>query len=799
MGIKKKKGIQRIVLIDTHAVLHRGYHALPDFTTIAGEHTGAIYGLATFLLSIIKELDPDHIIATYDLPGGTFRHEQYEEYKATRGKTDDALIEQFDRSRELYHALGIPVLDAPGFEADDVLGTVAEQLKKRNDVEVIIASGDMDTVQLVDGTKVRVYTLRRGLQDTIVYDKKAVIERFGFAPKYLVDYKGLRGDPSDNIPGIPGIGEKTATTLIGAYGSLDAMYDALKKNRDAFLKKTGLKERIASLLDEHTDAAYFSRELATIRLDAPVTVEITGESWRQHVDGDAINELFTRLEFKSLRPRFNQVLKKIVLDEPSEEELAHEHNVLHNREPIDEKEFARLRIMFWLLHSDRANITQDELLTLLEVDNAGDAKARLLLQLEEVGMAKLWSEIEEPLYPVMQKMQDHGICVDLDRLAQLKKEYTRVLKAQEKKIHDLAGEEFNVNSPKQLGEILFEKLDIPGIKAKKTATGAYSTNASQLEKMRDLHPIAREVLEYREVQKLLSTYIEPLPLLIHTDGRIHAQFDQAGTTTGRFSSRDPNLQNIPTKSELGRAIRTAFVAPKGCVLLALDYSQIELRVAAWLSGDEHMVTAFNEGSDFHAQVAAQVFDVTPHNVTKEQRRAAKVINFGIVYGMGVSALKLNLGVTSAEARDFYDKYKARFSRLFEYFEEVKEFARVNGYTETYYGRRRYAPDIKSHIPFIRAQAERFAMNAPLQGTGADIVKQGMVEVDRAFAREGITDAYMILQVHDEIVLEVKKEALQAVALSAKKALEGVAVDAPVPFLVGVSAGVTWGELTPFEL
>lgn len=795
MMLKKTKGVRRVVLIDTHAVLHRGYHALRDLETSTGLHTGAIYGLALFLFSIVKELDPEYIIAAYDLPGGTFRHEQYAEYKGTRGETDDALIEQFDRSRQLYEAMGIPIYDAPGFEADDILGTAARQLSEHDDVEVIIASGDMDTLQLVKGKKVRVYTLRRSMSDTVVYDEAAVKERFGFKPALLIDYKGLRGDPSDNIPGVPGIGEKTATTLISTFGSLDGVYKALEKDKEKFIAHEGVKARTAMLLEEHKDAAYFSRDLATIRTDAPVTVTLDGDHWIDGAESSEIERLCGELEFKTLRARFKQLLAEKKGATASEEELA---LLMHTDEvDVSEAEFEPLRIMFWLLHSERSHVTPSELFEILKVDSLVEAKEKLEAQLKEYDLWRVWSEIEEPLIPVVAAMHARGVLLDVAHLETLNKEYSRTLKKHEKKIWELAGEEFNVNSPKQLGEILFEKLEVKGVRPKRTATGAYSTNAAQLEKLKDAYPIAREVLEYRELKKLLSTYIETLPGMVADDGRIHARFDQAGTLTGRFSSNDPNLQNIPTRSELGRAIRGAFVAPRGRQLVAFDYSQIELRVAAWLSEDEGMIAAFKNGKDFHAAVAAQVFEKTEDEVSKGERRDAKVINFGIVYGMGVNALKQNLGVSLSEARAFYDRYKERFGRLFEYFDEVKEYAREHGYTTTYFGRRRSAPDIQSSAPFLRAQAERFAMNAPLQGTGADIVKKGMVAAFNALKEAGI-DAPMVLQVHDEIILEVDTADVDRVAVLVRTALEGAVTEAPITFKVGVSVGKNWGALKEWQ-
>ncbi len=781
-----KQTKKRLVLLDAHAIIHRAYHALPDFASSKGEPTGALFGLSTMLMKIIQELNPDYIAACFDLPKPTNRHEVFADYKAGRKKTDDELAHQLERSRDVFKAFGVPMYDSEGFEADDVLGTIVEQLKKKP-VEIVIASGDMDTLQLIERDRVLVYTLRKGIQDTILYDEDAVQERFGFPSDQLPDYKGLRGDPSDNIPGIRGIGEKTATILIQKFGTLEKMYAALEKD-DAALTSLGLTPRISNLIAEGKDEAFFSKMLATIRRDAPINYELPKAVWRDTLNIDAMLSLFAELEFRSLGDRVRKIFS--VSDEKETEEAEH----------IDEHELKRTTIALWLLRSDITNPTREDVLQFAQTQKVADAQRVIFETLKERGLMHVFTGIEEPLIPVVRNMNENGIALDVPYFTALSKEYHKELSKIEKRIYGHAGTTFNINSPRQLGEILFDTLGLKPKNQKKTATGQRSTKESELEKLKGEHPIIEDVFAYRELQKLLSTYIDTLPTLVASDGRLHAEFLQAGTTTGRMASQDPNLQNIPIKSEYGRRIRNGFVAEKGNVLIALDYSQIELRVAAVLSQDKKLLEVFREGGDIHTAVAAEVFGVAPDKVDKEMRRRAKVINFGILYGMGVNALRGNLGgeTTQKEAREFYDTYFQQYPELAKWIDATKADAARLGYTETLFGRRRYFEGIRSSLPHIRAAAERMAINAPIQGTQADVVKIAMVRIHAYLEKEGLlSDVRLVLQVHDELVYEVKKTHAKAVAENIKNIMERVLEPEQthgVPFIVDVSQGINWGEM-----
>lgn len=780
---------ERLVLLDTHAILHRAYHALPDFQTKHGEPTGALYGLLTMLLKIIRELKPTYIFACFDRPEETIRKQSFAEYKANRIKADDALIAQLERARDLVAALGIPIYDSPGFEADDMIGTIVEQTKVNKNIEIIIATGDMDTLQLTDDRRVMVYTLRKGIQDTVLYDEKAVRERFGFAPELLVDYKGLRGDPSDNIPGIPGIGEKTATELIKNFGGLDDIYKKLKKSWEPFLAK-GVKERIINLLLEHEADAYFSRELGTIRRDAPITCAIE-EPWHVRADRVHIENMFDELEFRSLKSRLSEIFpdKKIVPE--IEEKMEDKKEDLSG---LSDDELEETKIALWLLDSNQTNPEPGDILLATRTRTLPEARAKILQDIETQNLHSLLHDIELPLRPVLRAAESRGILIDVEYLTSLGKEYHTELSRLERTIWDLSGMEFNINSPKQLGGVLFETLGIKRGKVKKTATGAFSTNAAELAKLRGEHPVIDQILEYREYQKLLSTYIDAIPALLQDKNRLHTHFVQTGTTTGRLSSENPNLQNIPIKTELGRKIRTAFRASPGHLLLALDYSQIDLRSLALLSRDAKLMEAFTLGEDIHTRVAAEVFGVSPDKVDKEMRRRAKVINFGIIYGMGVNALRGNLGTGRDEAREFYDKYFTTFEGVSSYLERVKKEAAELGYTETYFSRRRYFPGLRSKIPYVRAQAERMAMNAPIQGTSSDIIKIAMVHADKKIKEKNLSvDAHLLLQVHDELIYEVKKDRLEEAGDIIRQAMEGVLTE--VPLAVHISSGAHWGALS----
>lgn len=794
-----KKKRQTLVLLDTHAIIHRAYHALPELTTPSGEPAGAVYGLSTMLMKILKELAPDYVIAAYDLPGPTHRHEVYKEYKAKRPKADDALITQINRSRDVLAAFGIPICQAPGFEADDVIGTLATAEKGK--LDIVIASGDMDTLQLVDDKKVKVYTLRKGIQDTILYDEEAVMARFGFPPARIADYKGFAGDPSDNIIGIPGIGEKTATTLLTAFGSMEGVYAALKKDPKK-LSAAGLSDRIIALLTEHEDEAEFSKVLATIRTDAPVSFVKPEKTFTESLDEAKITALFTELGFRSLVPRLQSFLGKKAT---AEKEPAQDSRRKPAPAPTSAGLFAdespllpECAVMLWLTNSELTNPSADDVLNNTKSSTLEEAHEKLSALLKKEGLEKVYEDIEKPLIPVIADINRKGIAVDAGYLKELSREYHTELDRLATRIYAAAGGEFNINSPKQLGDILFTKLGIgvEGQRRKKTATGQLSTKESELEKLKGENPIIDDILAYRELQKLLGTYIDAIPPLLDPSGRLHTSFIQTGTTTGRLSSQNPNLQNIPIKTELGRRIRRAFVAPEGSLLVAFDYSQIELRLAAILSGDEKLREIFRKGEDVHAAVAAQVFGVPESEVTREMRRRAKVINFGILYGMGVNALRGNLGTDRAEAQEFYNRYFETFSGLAEYLSATKALAARQGYTTTMFGRRRFFPAIRSKLPFMRAMAERMAINAPMQGTQADIIKIAMTRIHDVLAQK-FPGAAIVLQIHDELVFEVPKGIVAGASEEIRHIMEHVLTDKEtegVPIIVSGAKGKNWGEM-----
>lgn len=800
--MKENEYKKRLVILDVHAILHRAYHALPDFATSKGEPTGALYGLSTMLIKIISDLKPDYIVGAYDLPKPTYRHEAFKDYKAGRIKAEDDLISQIKKSRSVFDAFNIPVYDKEGFEADDIIGTITEKLSKNENIEIVIASGDTDTLQLVKDPRVKVFTLKKGLNDTILYDEKAVKTRFGFGAELLPDYKGLRGDPSDNIPGIRGIGEVTATNLIVNFGTLDEIYKKLKEDRSAFLK-VGIKERIIGLLEMGKEEAEFSKMLGTIRRDAPIDFKIPGKEWKEDLDFIKADKFFGELEFRALGARLKDAVNgkregvKAPADGESAEPSADENpeNILIK---ISEKDFSELSIMLWLIDSNKTKPSAEEIFEFTKTDSAEKAREILETEIKKRGLSRVFEEIEKPLIPIVLEMKKNGIKIDISYLLKLSKEYHVKLASLEKEIWEMAGSQFNIASPKQLGEILFVKMGLAGKRQKKTATGAFSTKESELEKLKNIHPIISKILEHREFSKLLSTYIDNLPALADKEGRIHGTFLQTGTTTGRMASEEPNLQNIPNKNELGRAVRKAFVSSENKVLLAFDYSQIELRIAAFLSGDLEMIRIFKSGEDVHTAVAAAVFNVPLEKVTKDERRRAKVINFGIIYGMGINALSVNLGADRKESQKFYDDYFKKFSRLAKYLDEVKAETARRGYTETLFGRRRYFEGIKSRIPYIRASAERMAINAPIQGTEADIVKLAMIKVDEFLKKEKMSEEIkLLLQVHDELVYETDEFSAKKFSGKIKEIMENI-VDIKttngVPIKADVSLGKNWAEM-----
>lgn len=781
----KKTNQKTVVLLDSHAIIHRAYHALPSFANSQGVPTGALYGLLSMIIRIIEELKPDYIVAAYDLPKPTFRHHAYEHYKAGRVKADDDLVAQIVSSREVFKALNIPVLDAEGFEADDVIGTLVGKLKSIPDLAIIIASGDMDTLQLVEGKKVQVFTLKKGVTDTVLYDEEGVRERYGFSPLQLIDYKGLRGDPSDNIIGVPGIGEKTATAILQEFGSIEKLYESLEKD-PANGKKAGLTDRIVKILLEHKDDAFFSKTLATIRFDAPIIYELPEKTFMECVDEKTVLDLMATYEFSSLIARAKRVFH---------------FESTNPQEDVDPDLLREASVGLWVLSSEQTNPTYEHILERTRKKTLADAYATILEELERRMLLPIFEQIEKPIIPMVKEMERFGIMIDQEYFTKVQARMKEQLAGIEKAITKETGISINLNSPKQLSELLFGTLGLVP-KGKRKASGAFTTNAEQLEELRDAHPIIPLILEHREVQKLLTTYVEALLGHVKEDGRVHATFLQHGTTTGRFSSVNPNLQNIPIKGSSGKEIRHGFLAGPGNTLISCDYSQIELRVLAILCHDKQLIETFQRGEDIHMSVAASMFHVSFDAVTSDMRRKAKVINFGILYGMGITALQKNLGTSRAEAQTFYNTYFEAFPTVRAYLDSTKEYARQHGFTETLFGRRRYFPGINAGAPFLRAIAERMATNAPIQGTSADIVKIAIKLVDEDLKRAKLEEkVHLILQIHDELVYEVeegvKEEAeriIQAAMVDVFKR-SPIAISAPdVPLAVSVGSGKRLDEL-----
>lgn len=781
-GTSSKKAQKTLVLLDTHAIIHRAYHAVPDFTSSLGIPTGALYGLLNMFLKMLADIKPDYVVACYDLPGPTFRHESFDGYKKGRRATEDPLKVQIGESRKVFEALGIPMYDAPGFEADDMLGTIVEQVTQQHtDIRVVIVSGDMDTLQLVDGDQVVVYTMKKGIHETIMYKESGVIERFGFGPEHIPDYKGLRGDPSDNITGVPGIGDKTATDLITKFGTIEEIYTTLHSGAESMIK-AGIKKRTIDLLTEHEESAQFSKILATIRRDAPIVFQLPPE-FSKIYDTEKVVRLLREYEFRSLIAKFEQLGGAPTRKDITPTESADDFDELPSLDkgavpPTleisgDWETAYQASVGLWVLNSDMTHPSTEEVLRETETATITDAHAVIMQKLHDQQLWNVFHGIEEPLIPIIRSMSDHGVLLDTTFLKQLSETYRSKLDELSREIFQHSKHEFNLNSPKQLSEFLFDELGLKP-KGKKNKTGSYSTKSEILDELAMENPLVQKIIDHRELQKLLSTYIDTLPTLVDDMGRLHAQFLQHGTTTGRFSSQNPNVQNIPIRSDLGRAIRTAFIAPTGHKLVSADYSQIELRVLAMLSGDPILHDVFKGSKDIHTTVASRVFGVSESDVTKNQRRDAKVINFGIIYGMGISALQKNLGGTRAQAEQFYEAYFHEFPNIRQYLDEVKETAKKTLQTKTLFGRIRNFPMFRSKLPFMIALAERTATNAPIQGTAADIIKLAMVDMDQTIQNHGWQDCiFPVLQIHDEIVYEVPDDLIDDFSQVLRTTMESV--------------------------
>jgi len=704
MGSAKQK---RFVLIDASAVIHRAFHALPPLTTRSGQLVNAVYGFALILLKIFKELKPDYLAVAFDSKEPGFRVRVYPEYKATRVKKGEELYGQFPLIKKLLAAFQIANFEVSGYEADDLIASIVEKTKEKQGVETIIVTGDLDTLQLVD-EKTKVYGMKKGLTDLIVYDQDKVFERYGLSPKQLADFKGLAGDASDNIPGVKGIGEGTAAKLLQKYGQLEVVYQHLDDQ----------PEKIRRLLKESQKEAFLSKKLAVLNNRVPLDFDLQAAQFSGY-NPQKVVDLFAQLNFQSLIPRLERGKEQRTIPLP--------HQAKSQSDRID-----------------------------LEVE------------------------------PVLRAMEKKGVLIDTHYFQNLREELHQMITELKEKIFQSAGGPFNLDSPKQLAQILFLRLNLEVKGIKKTKTGI-STAASELNKLKQTHPIIDLILKYRELTKLKSTYLDTLPQMVDQANRLHTTYTQ-DTQTGRIASKNPNLQNIPIKSELGRQIRQGFIAPQGFRLVSADYSQIELRIVAHFSREPHLISAFKQGKDIHGAVAEQL------NVS---RRVAKVINYGIIYGMSAHGLAETLNLPHLTAQKYIERFFHFYPKLLDYISRCIKEAQTKGYLETLFGRRRYLPEINSPISSLRAAAQRMAVNFPCQGTAADILKMAMIKLSKEFTQK-FGRVYLILTVHDELVFEVPQEAVIEVAKEIKKIMEEV-VDLEVPLAVDLSQGKNWGELEEMPL
>ncbi|MGX6978778.1 DNA polymerase I [Vagococcus elongatus] len=874
---------KKLLLVDGNSVAFRAFYALYQslnrFKNSSGLHTNAIYAFHNMLENIIEKEKPSHVLVAFDAGKTTFRHETFSEYKDGRSKTPSEFREQLPYIREMVTALGIKHYELDNYEADDIIGTLANKVS-HDDFDVVVVSGDKDLTQLADD-HIRVEVTVKGVSELESYTPEHIKEKYGLTPRQIIDMKGLAGDASDNLPGVSGVGEKTAITLLKEYGSLEGVYEHLDDMKKSKRKENLIKDR---------DQAFMSKELATINLNTPVEIKVDDLAY-EGKDFDKLIPLYKEMDFNSFLAKVDS--DEIKSNAENLTEIVFEH-VLEAKEEMfkDGMEFylemldenyhlAEIAGVAWgnqehiyvcsgdeMLHQplfkkwlennqltkktydvkrtavalnrydiELAGVTFDALLAayLLDTNDKSEDLAEVAYnydfreietdekiygkgvkrglpeeavllehlarkikalaylyptldeQLSDQAQHDLFYEMELPLSQVLAKMEIAGIKVDASRLTKMQQEFSVILKGIEQRVYELAGEEFNLNSPKQLGVILFEKMGLPPIK--KTKTG-YSTAVDVLEQLKDKSPIIDEILHYRQVAKIQSTYVEGLLKVIHPeDGKIHTRYVQTLTQTGRLSSVDPNLQNIPIRLEEGRKIRQAFVPRKpGWKIFASDYSQIELRVLAEISQDEHLRQAFLEGQDIHTSTAMRVFNIeTAEEVTPNIRRQAKAVNFGVVYGISDYGLSQNLGITRKEAKEFIDTYFEKYPGVKKYMQDIVREAKDKGFVETLWHRRRYLPDINSRNFNLRSFAERTAINTPIQGSAADILKLAMIELDKRLAKENM-EATMLLQVHDELVFEAPAEEIEQLDKVVTEVMEGIAT-----FSLPLKADSSWGD------
>lgn len=845
--------MKKILIVDGNSILNRAFYGVPPLTTNDGKHTNAVFGMINILLSHVESLCPDYMAVTFDLPAPTFRHKAYELYKANRHPAPDELREQFPYIKECLAAIGVRVIEVEGYEADDLQGTLAMLAHTAEDTHAYILTGDRDLLQLIDD-KISVLLVGK---ETILYDTARFKEKYGFPPRALIEAKALMGDSSDNIPGVAGVGEKTAQKLISEFGTLDAIYESIDSPSIA----KGVREKL--LRDR--DAAYLSRMLATICTEAPLPCTLDGLVFAGvpcdstefydvllkygllklisrlglHASCRTVKECNTPTEcsigytecnagdvlalpaapialavidggfslaseearllyrgpLADIAPLFSRSEPLVVYDAKSLYHILENEGIRPAVPPYD------VMLAAYLDNPQGSQPTLDGIIStyLFHTITPNEPIAHELLalrtmlneRLAEAGSLPLLQDTELPLVPVLADMERLGFAVDREGLAEFDEALARAVDADAKAIIAMAGVDFNVNSTKQLGEILFERLGIPYPKRRK-AGASYSTDAEILEAVRYHHPIVDAILEYRQLAKFRSTYTQGLLRAASADGRVHSEFRQALTATGRLSSTEPNLQNIPVRTELGKQFRRYFKASDADhVLIDADYSQIELRLLAHASGDETMIAAYREGADIHTRTASRAFGIPEESITAELRKRAKAVSFGIVYGISSYSLSGDLGISVKEADTYIANYFAEFPRIKEYLDGVVAAAKTDGYTTTLFGRRRYIPELTAPQYPVRKMGERKAMNSPLQGTAADIIKRAMVAVDRRLRAEGL-DARLILQVHDELIVESSRADAARAEFILREEMEGAA-SLSVPLTVEVATGATWLE------
>ena len=862
--------MKKLLILDSNSILNRAFYGVRYLSAKDGTPTNAIYGFLNILLKLIKEQEPDYICAAFDVKAPTFRHKQYEGYKAQRKPMPEGLAAQMPLAKDVLRAMGVTILEKEGYEADDIIGTVA-RLCEESEISCFIATGDKDDLQLAsDKTKVILTVTKSGYNETIIYDDKAVKEKYHVTPTEFIDVKALMGDPSDNIPGVKGVGEKTAMSLIEKHHSIEYIYENIDD--------IGLKGAMLQKMKDGREMAFMSKELATINRNTPIEFNAEKCVFDGFENNGELYEILKRLELNSIIKKLDlsgvdnvkenkdifkdfsyQVGDKnmisgdkvtVVLDfdgdNISSAAVGAGNNAVVLNEQDDIKELLEddsiAKVMFDVKEAivklncriDIKNIADDTAIAAYLVDPAKNeytieklaseyfgtviekpevkqlsllddvetdrseylAKCAVALgvlnerigdKIKENGQEKLYQEVELPLVTVLAHLEINGFLVDDHQLKEFADKLGEKIDALTNEIYMLAGEEFNINSPKQLGVILFEKLELKPVK--KTKTG-YATNADVLEKLRDKHPIVNFIMEYRQLAKLKSTYCDGLRAVVNPNThRIHSVFTQTVTVTGRLSSTEPNLQNIPTRTELGREIRKMFVAKEGYVLVDADYSQIELRVLAHIANDETMINAFRNNEDIHAVTASQVLGIPLEDVTKEQRSSAKAVNFGIVYGIGEFSLAQDLHISVKEAKAYIESYLEKYHGVRNYMESIKEQAKKDGYVKTMLNRIRYIPELKSPNYNIRQFGERVALNTPIQGTAADIIKLAMVRVDNRLINEGLKSK-LILQVHDELIVEAHKDEVDKVKQILSEEMQS-AMELNVPLKVDMSTGHSW--------